>query len=113
MRILVTGGAGFIGSALIRLCLRTTGHHILNLDNLTYASDLRSLDEVLPNERYSFEQGDICDRPLLDRLFDKYQPDAVDAHLAAGVPCRPVDRTVPPPSSTTRRQHSWETLHAA
>jgi dTDP-glucose 4,6-dehydratase len=95
MRILVTGGAGFIGSALIRLCLRTTGHRIINLDKLTYASDLRSLDEVLPSARYNFEQGDICDRRLLDRLFEQYRPDAV-MHLAAE---SHVDRSIDGPSA--------------
>jgi len=95
MRILVTGGAGFIGSALIRLCLKSTDHQILNLDKLTYASDLRSLDEVLPNPRYGFAEGDICDRGLVTRLFEEYQPDAV-MHLAAE---SHVDRSIDGPSA--------------
>ena len=95
MRILITGGAGFIGSALIRFCLRQTDHFIINLDKLTYASDLRNLDEVLPNDRYAFEQGDICDRQLLDQIFDQYQPDAV-MNLAAE---SHVDRSIDGPAA--------------
>jgi len=95
MRILVTGGAGFIGSSVIRLCLRHTGHEIINLDKLTYASDLRSLDEVLPTSRYAFEQGDIGDRAAVDRIFDKYAPDAV-MHLAAE---SHVDRSIDGPAA--------------
>ncbi|HVZ27829.1 MAG TPA: dTDP-glucose 4,6-dehydratase [Rhizomicrobium sp.] len=95
MRILVTGGAGFIGSALIRLCLRHSSHDILNLDKLTYASDPRSLEEVLPHERYAFVEGDICDRGLVGRLFDSFQPDAV-MHLAAE---SHVDRSIDGPAA--------------
>ena len=95
MRILITGGAGFIGSSLIRHCLRHTAHQIVNLDKLTYASDLRSIDEVLPSDRYVFEQGDIADQPLLDRIFAQYQPDAV-MHLAAE---SHVDRSIDGPAA--------------
>jgi dTDP-glucose 4,6-dehydratase len=95
MRILVTGGAGFIGSCVIRHCLRHTAHQIVNLDKLTYASDLRSLDEVLPSDRYVFEQGDIADRSLLDRIFAQHQPDAV-MHLAAE---SHVDRSIDGPAA--------------
>jgi dTDP-glucose 4,6-dehydratase len=95
MRILVTGGAGFIGSCVIRHCLRHTAHQIVNLDKLTYASDLRSLEEVLPSGRYVFEQGDIADRPLLDRIFAQHQPDAV-MHLAAE---SHVDRSIDGPAA--------------
>ena len=95
MRILITGGAGFIGSCLVRHCLRHTAHQIVNLDKLTYASDLRSLDEALPSDRYVFEQGDIADRQLLDRIFAQYQPDAV-MHLAAE---SHVDRSIDGPAA--------------
>ena len=95
MRILVTGGAGFIGSCVIRHCLRHTAHQIVNLDKLTYASDLRSMDEVLPSDRYVFEQGDIADRSLLDRIFAQHQPDAV-MHLAAE---SHVDRSIDGPAA--------------
>ena len=95
MRILITGGAGFIGSCLVRHCLRHTAHQIVNLDKLTYASDLRSLDEVLPSDRYVFEQGDIADRQLLDRIFAQHQPDAV-IHLAAE---SHVDRSIDGPAA--------------
>ncbi len=95
MRILITGGAGFIGSCVIRHCLRHTAHQIVNLDKLTYASDLRSLDEVLPSDRYVFEQGDVADRALLDRIFAAHQPDAV-MHLAAE---SHVDRSIDGPAA--------------
>jgi dTDP-glucose 4,6-dehydratase len=78
---LVTGGAGFIGSAL---CRRTVaaGWHVLNLDKLTYAANLSSLAPIADHERYHFVQGDICDRPLVDRLLEDFRPEAI-IHLAA------------------------------
>jgi dTDP-glucose 4,6-dehydratase len=82
MRILVTGGAGFIGSALIRHLIRNSLHEVLNLDKLTYAGVLESLDEVTDDPRYRFVRGDICDGPLVARLLTDYQPDVI-AHLAA------------------------------
>jgi dTDP-glucose 4,6-dehydratase len=82
MRLIVTGGAGFIGSAVIRHALRHTDHTILNLDKLTYAANLSSLDAVLPHPRYSFERADICDAAAVTRIFADFDPDAV-MHLAA------------------------------
>ncbi len=80
--ILVTGGAGFIGSAVCRHIIEQTNDRVVNLDKLTYAGNLSSLAQISGSERYSFEQVDICDRDTLDRIFAKYQPDAV-MHLAA------------------------------
>lgn len=80
--ILITGGAGFIGSALIRYIIANTTDHVVNLDKLTYAGNLQSLAEVESNPRYYFIQADICDREMLDTVFAQYQPDAV-MHLAA------------------------------
>jgi dTDP-glucose 4,6-dehydratase len=82
MRVLVTGGAGFIGSALCRYLVREVGGRVLNIDKLTYAADLRSLDVVRDNERYMFLKADICDREALDAAFEQLQPTAV-IHLAA------------------------------
>ena len=69
MKILVTGGAGFIGSAVIRHIIENTQDNVVNLDKLTYAGNLESLLEVNSDERYAFEQVDICDRAELDRVF--------------------------------------------
>tara|TARA_R110001592_G_scaffold336435_1_gene621986 strand:- start:800 stop:1801 length:1002 start_codon:yes stop_codon:yes gene_type:complete len=82
MNILVTGGAGFIGSALVRFLIEKTKHTVVNIDKLTYASNLRSLASVQGNSRYSFVHGDICNRELLDTIFDASQPELI-MHLAA------------------------------
>ncbi|MEJ2900749.1 dTDP-glucose 4,6-dehydratase [Acinetobacter sp. NS-4] len=82
MRILVTGGAGFIGSAVIRHIIHNTNNEVLNVDKLTYAGNLESLISVSENPRYQFSQTDICDRSALDQLFNEFKPDTV-MHLAA------------------------------
>lgn len=82
MRILVTGGAGFIGSAVIRHIIQNTEHQVLNVDKLTYAGNLESLISVADSQRYQFSQTDICDRAALEHLFQTFKPDAV-MHLAA------------------------------
>ena len=75
-KILVTGGAGFIGSAVVRHIIRDTQDTVINLDKLTYAGNLESLVDVSDSERYYFEQVDICDRAELDRVFSEHQPDS-------------------------------------
>lgn len=95
MRILVTGGAGFIGSAVVRHMINSTPHSVLNIDKLTYAGNLASLAEVAHSERYSFLQADICDRETLDGAFADYRPDAV-MHLAAE---SHVDRSIDGPAA--------------
>jgi dTDP-glucose 4,6-dehydratase len=82
MKILVTGGAGFIGSNLVRLLVREKGVEVVNLDKLTYAGNLRSLTDLEDDPAYSFEQVDLCDPEELHRVFEAHQPDAV-MHLAA------------------------------
>src|ERR1700740_1747689 len=80
--IFVTGGAGFIGSAVVRHLLRDTHARVVNIDKLTYAAILNSLLGAIGNPHYAFEKTCICDAPALRKLFDKYQPDAV-MNLAA------------------------------
>ena len=82
MKIVVTGGAGFIGSALCRHLIETTDHSVINLDKLTYAANLDSLKQLEASPRYELAVGDICDRELVERLLLRHQPDAV-MHLAA------------------------------
>ena len=80
--ILVTGGAGFIGSAVIRHLINDTHHTVINVDKLTYAGNLESLISISDNSRYYFEQVDICDTNEIGRVFYQHQPDIV-MHLAA------------------------------
>jgi dTDP-glucose 4,6-dehydratase len=94
MKILITGGAGFIGSALIRFLIAETKNQVLNIDKLTYAGNLESLDSVKNNPRYSFEQVDICETDKLKAIFGQFKPDAV-MHLAAE---SHVDRSIDGPS---------------
>ncbi len=94
MKILVTGGAGFIGSAVIRHIIQNTQDSVVNLDKLTYAGNLESLANVSDSKRYAFEHVDICNREELDRVFKQHQPDAV-MHLAAE---SHVDRSIDGPA---------------
>ena len=82
MKLLITGGAGFIGSAVIRYIINDTNHSVINIDKLTYAGNLESLTSVESDARYVFEQVDICDSAEIKRIFNEYQPDVI-MHLAA------------------------------
>ncbi len=94
-RILVTGGAGFIGSAVVRYIIDSTPDSVVVVDKLTYAGNLESLAVVAKSGRYAFEQVDICDRAELDRVFAQYQPNVV-MHLAAE---SHVDRSIDGPAA--------------
>jgi len=98
MRVMVTGGAGFIGSAVCRELVLRQGWSVLNLDKLTYAANLRSLAEIAGDARYRFVQADICDGAALAAAFDAFAPDAV-MHLAAETH---VDRSIDGPAEFIR-----------
>ena len=93
--IIVTGGAGFIGSALVRFIINETEFKVVNVDKLTYSGNLDSLDSINQNKRYSFEQLDICNSSGLEKIFSKYKPELV-IHLAAE---SHVDRSIDSPKS--------------
>ena len=95
MKIMLTGGAGFIGSALTRHLIKNSGYSVLNLDKLTYAGNLDSLKDVSGCSRYSFAHGDICDKRLVTELLYGFNPDAV-MHLAAE---SHVDRSIDGPAA--------------
>ncbi|SIT68307.1 dTDP-glucose 4,6-dehydratase [Ectothiorhodosinus mongolicus] len=94
LNFFIAGGAGFIGSAVIRFLINETDHQVLNLDKLTYAGNLESLAAVSSNPRYQFVQGDVCDRALVSKLFADFKPDVV-MHLAAE---SHVDRSIDGPA---------------
>lgn len=95
MRILITGGAGFIGSALVRHLLNETDHEVLNLDKLTYAGNLESLASIADHLRYRFLKADIADSEAVSRALAQFQPDAI-MHLAAE---SHVDRSIDGPAA--------------
>lgn len=93
MKFLITGGAGFIGSAVVRHLINSTGHHVLNVDKLTYAGNLESLSGISGSARYEFLRADICDQCAMEGAFANYRPDVV-MHLAAE---SHVDRSIDDP----------------
>ena len=95
---LITGGAGFIGSAVIRGLIGQSAHHVINVDKLTYAGNLESLADVTDNDRYTFIQADICDGARIKQIFDEREPDIV-MHLAAE---SHVDRSIDGPDDFIR-----------
>jgi len=95
MKILVTGGAGFIGSAVIRHIIQNTNNQVLNIDKLTYAGNLESLKEIDQYPNYEFKQIDICDREQITAAIDAFQPNAI-MHLAAE---SHVDRSIDGPAA--------------
>ena len=95
MKLLITGGAGFIGSAVIRHIIQRTDNTVINVDKLTYAGNLNSIADVAKDSRYVFTQADICNAESMTALFVNHQPDAV-MHLAAE---SHVDRSIDGPAA--------------
>lgn len=110
-RFLITGGAGFIGSALVRFLIAETEHQVVVVDKLSYAGNLASLASVADSPRFHFEQVDICDRPALDQVFARHQPDCL-MHLAAE---SHVDRSIDGPVAfiATNIVGTYQLLEAA
>src|SRR5437660_319131 len=111
MKFLVTGGAGFIGSAFVRMTMSNGGHSVVNVDKLTYAGNLENLTGVASNERYRFVHGDICDAALVQALVEETQPDVI-VHFAAE---SHVDRSIlsPAPVFETNLRGTFTLLEAA
>jgi len=94
MKFLVTGGAGFIGTAVIRHLIHDLNHEVVNVDKLTYAGNLDSLESIVDSPLYQFEQADVCDREAIKRIFNQHHPDKI-MHLAAE---SHVDRSIDGPA---------------
>ena len=111
MKVLITGGAGFIGSAVVRFVINNTTDSVINLDKLTYAGNLESLSSIENSERYYFEKVDICDHEEVTRVFEQHQPDLV-MHLAAE---SHVDRSIDGPTEfiTTNILGTYNLLEAS
>ncbi|MEO1329087.1 MAG: dTDP-glucose 4,6-dehydratase [Pseudomonadota bacterium] len=111
MTVLVTGGAGFIGSAVVRHLIRERGARVVNLDKLTYAATPEALGDAADSPNYAFEQADICDRPRLDAILARHRPSAI-LHLAAE---SHVDRSIDGPAAfiETNLVGTFQLLEAA